>query len=129
MNLMPQGIIYHTTFGSNGKAVGIGTGNQYKTITFNYDYYCLKQYTPLLFIYRVLFIFRAKEEVKKQQELERNQELERAESERQLEEAKKEVSPTFDTSHPTYVAALLLVNYYFFMDFKACGSICDSLSN
>lgn len=35
---------------------------------------------------------RAKEEIKKQQELERNQELERAESERLMEEAKKEVS-------------------------------------
>lgn len=33
---------------------------------------------------------RAKEEIKKQQELERNQEIERAESERQIEEAKKE---------------------------------------
>ncbi|XP_063626853.1 FAS-associated factor 1 [Cydia splendana] len=33
---------------------------------------------------------RAKEQMKKQQELERNQELERAESERQMEEAKKE---------------------------------------
>ncbi|KAJ8717698.1 hypothetical protein PYW07_005628 [Mythimna separata] len=41
---------------------------------------------------RSLEVDRAKEEVKKKIELERNQELERAESERQMEEAKKEAS-------------------------------------
>ena len=40
------------------------------------------------------FNFRAKEEIKKQQELEKNLELERAESERLMEEAKKEVRNT-----------------------------------
>lgn len=39
----------------------------------------------------LIICYRAKEEIKKQQELERNQELERVESERLMEEAKKEV--------------------------------------